>query len=116
MKHYVQMGLYDIKSTRVEIKLTLEHLCIGETPGALNGQETKDKVKSDNSLMVCHIKNAFLHLCFLFVPDFVNPSVNISGMKLKKFLNLSEVVGIFHPILFQVSYHSYERLNNCQTP
>lgn len=110
------MGWYDIKSTRVEIKLTLEQLCIGEIPEALNGQETMDRVKSDNSLMVCHTKNAFLHLCLLFVADFVNPSANVSGMKLKKVLNLSEVVGIFHPILFQVNYHSYERLNNCQTP
>lgn len=53
------MGLCDIKSTRVERKLTSEQMWIGETPEALNGQETVDKVGSDKNVTACHIKNAF---------------------------------------------------------
>lgn len=54
IKDYVQMGFYDIKSTRAERKLTSEQVWIGETPGSLNGQETTDKVGPDNSLKMLH--------------------------------------------------------------
>lgn len=70
IKDYVQMSFYNIKSTRVERKLTSEQVWIGETPGSLNGQETMDKVGPDNSLKTCCIKNAFLHFCFLVVAGF----------------------------------------------
>lgn len=110
------MDLYDIKCTRAERKVTSEQMWIGETPGALNGQETMDKVGSDNRLAACRIKSAFLHLCCLLVAGFGNLSANISGTKLKKLLNLLERVDLLPPILLQISYHSYVWPNNCQTP
>lgn len=59
--------------------------------------------------------NAFLHLCLLAVAGFGNSSGNISGMKLKKLLNLPEIIGLFPLILLQISSHSCEWTNNCQT-
>lgn len=38
------MCLYNINNTRGERKLTSEQMWIGETPGALHGQESMDKV------------------------------------------------------------------------
>lgn len=109
------MGLYDLKSTRVERKLTSEQIWTSETPGSLNGQETMDKVGSDNSLAASCIKNVFLHLCLLVVVLVIYQLI-YQELRWKSFEILPEIVGLFPPILFQIGYPSYEWPNNCQTP
>lgn len=59
--------------------------------------------------------NAFLHLCLLAVAGFGNLSANASGMKLKKLLNLSEMLGLSPLILLQISSRSCEWRNNGQS-